>query len=260
MLMFLKGFARSSPIFVHYGIQHSIDQDTIETVGNGTQEDKSWKRQMDGRRWKREFVGKKQTGEEKGDGRKEGNREPGGRRTELTGKRGVMVVKKVGVWNRRGKIRVKKVCLLWQSPRPSVLPCSTSCSKADLQGTKTSWSAAENRPGHAGLTHLAQEQSHVEKKIHPPKIAHVGTQYKLQKVLCWLEIKEHLGKCPGDQNQWKSRQVVKSLYRTCCQECWKEKKKICILKSRVALKSSLTFCIIVLSWQVRGVITNNQLA
>lgn len=92
----------------------------------------------------------------------------GGRRAELTEKRGVMVVKKVGVWNRRGKMRVK-ACLLWQSPRPSVLPCSTSCSKADLQGTKTSWSAAENRPGHAGLTHLGQEQSHVGKKNNHPQ-------------------------------------------------------------------------------------------
>lgn len=40
--------------------------------------------------------------------------------------------------------------LLWQSPRPSVLPCSTSCSKADLWGTETSWSAEERKTGGGG--------------------------------------------------------------------------------------------------------------
>lgn len=60
--------------------------------------------------------------------------------------------------SRGGKIRVKRACLLWQSPRPSVLPCSTSCSKADLRGTETSWSAEENRPGHAGSPHLTKQQ------------------------------------------------------------------------------------------------------
>lgn len=61
------------------------------------------------------------------------------------------------VWKRGGKIRVKRACLLWQSPRPSVLPCSTSCSKADLQGEQRHhgqwW---KNRPGRAGSPHLAK--------------------------------------------------------------------------------------------------------
>lgn len=68
----------------------------------------------------------------------------------------VVLVVLVGVQSEGGKIRVKRACLLWQSPRPSVLPCSTSCSKADLQGTETSWSAVENRPGHAGSPHLTK--------------------------------------------------------------------------------------------------------
>lgn len=51
----------------------------------------------------------------------------------------------VGRQDGGGKIRVKRPCLLWQSPRPSVLPCSTSCSKADLRGTETSWSAEERK-------------------------------------------------------------------------------------------------------------------
>lgn len=105
-------------------------------------------------------------------------------------------MKEVRVWNKRGKIRVKRACLLWQSPRPSVLPCSTSCSKADLQGTKTSWSAVEKqaRPRRLDTPSLGTKLR--GKKKAPPKIAYVGAQYKLQKVICWLEIKEHLGKVP----------------------------------------------------------------
>lgn len=90
-------------------------------------------------------------------GNSEGKKETEGREKremELTKRREMVVL--VGVESEGGKIRVKRACLLWQSPRPSVLPCSTSCSKADLQGTETSWSAAENRPGHAGSPHLTK--------------------------------------------------------------------------------------------------------
>lgn len=134
--------------------QHFIDQGTRETVGGGQ---KRMRGERD--RWmeeaEREDCEGGTDGVEKGDSSEEGNwglREEGDwvNREERNG-RGWR-----GVQNRGGKIRVKRACLLWQSPRPSVLPCSTSCSKADLRGTETSWSAAESRPGHAGSPHLTK--------------------------------------------------------------------------------------------------------
>jgi hypothetical protein len=51
----------------------------------------------------------------------------------------------------------EEACLLWQSPSPSVLPCSTSCSKADLHNEQRHHSERldSHRPGqirtHRGL-------------------------------------------------------------------------------------------------------------
>lgn len=92
-------------------------------------------------RLKEWIVRAEQTGHQKVTAAKEGNGRSKKERgrvdgEERTSRRG---------WTREGQIRVKKACLLWQSPRPSVLPCSTSCSKADLRGTQTSWSAQENK-------------------------------------------------------------------------------------------------------------------
>lgn len=72
--------------------------------------------------------------------------------------------------SRGGQIRVeKKACLLWQSPRPSVLPRSTSCSKADLRETQTSWSAQENKTRLCGLAtpSKAAEKPALHQALHP---------------------------------------------------------------------------------------------
>lgn len=132
------------------GTQHSIDRGTRETAGEG-----QGRMRAERDRWmeeaEREDCEGRTDGGERGDSSEERDGGPGEEGDQV--KREERNGGGVGVWKRGGKIRVKRACLLWQSPRPSVLPCSTSCSKADLRGTETSWSAVENRPGRSRARH-----------------------------------------------------------------------------------------------------------
>lgn len=110
----------------------------------------------------------------------------------------------VGGVEQRRTDKSEKGCLLWQSPRPSVLPRSTSCSKADLRGTQTSWSAQENkaslcrlatpRKGNKAAAKLLQKQ--------PPSQPTLGLHTVWAAAILVLEVNQRTpSKCPGGKNQ-----------------------------------------------------------
>lgn len=133
-VVFSKRFARRNPVFAQW--------DTTLLLTGGPEKQRGRDRRgrepkgTDGwKRLKERIVRAEQTGRKRWQQQRRKTEGREKRETELTEKRGTVAVAMVGVQRRGGKIRVK-ACLLWQSPRPSVLPCSTSCSKADLRGNR----------------------------------------------------------------------------------------------------------------------------
>lgn len=201
-LYYIGKIARRAWVFAQWAITHYWPGDQRRSKETKNREADGWKR------LKERIVGANRRGREKGDGSEEGN----------WGLRGVGDRMVAGVWKRGRKIRVKRACLLWQSPRPSVLPCSTSCSKADLQGTETPWSAAENLP------HLTQSY----RKAITKTTLNMAYSMLAYSITCRKSYPGSKSKNRYCRTCWKEKLIKEKMYvsfgsyAVCCCVVWKK--------------------------------------